>query len=487
MKRLSIRWRLTLWYGSVLAAILIGYSAVVYMLMQRDLLALTDAALVEELNDLAGDVMRCSGREDLAAEIGLRYASHDGYESQVSTAAGVPLFRSEGLGPRGLPISRPLPEAGAIVRKTLSIDGPGHARSAARLVDGPGGTLVVAVAVPLAPNDRAVGQLLMVLLVSGPLAIAGALGGGYLLARKALAPVDRMAATAQEITSQRLDRRLSAPNPGDELGRLAHTFNGMIERLQRSFEEVRRFTADAAHELRSPLASMRTEAEVALRAPRSPRRDRRVLEDLLEEIDRLTRLVAQLLFLCREDAGLPTGARETVRLDEVVRDAANHMQVMAAEKGLTLTIHAGSACPVHGEPDRLRQLAFNLIDNAIKYTPAGGAVAVRAGVDVGGRARLIVADSGPGIPAEHLPRVFDRFYRVDSSRSRDVDGTGLGLAICRSIAEAHGGLIRAASEPGAGCCFTVELPIAPTAASEAPDGPVPGDLAPGAAMVARSF
>ncbi len=221
MKRPSIRWRLTLWYGIVLSAILVGSGSVVYMLMHRELLALTDAALAEELDDLAGDVMRCAGPEDLAAEIGLRYASHDGYESQVSTEAGVTLFRSEGLGPRGLPVPSPLAPAGTVVRDARVSDGPGHARLAARLVPGRGGPFVVAVAVTLAPNDRALRQLLMVLLLTGPPAVATALGGGYLLARKAMAPVDRMAATAQEITSRRLDRRLSAPDPDDELGRLA--------------------------------------------------------------------------------------------------------------------------------------------------------------------------------------------------------------------------------------------------------------------------
>ena len=154
------------------------------------------------------------------------------------------------------------------------------------------------------------------------------------------------------------------------------------------------------------------------------------------------------------------------------------MQVMAAEKGLALTIHA-APCPVRGEPDRLRQLAFNLLDNAIKYTPPGGTVAVRAEPDPAdaGRARLVVSDTGIGIPAEHLPHVFERFYRVDPARSRDVEGTGLGLAICRSIAEAHGGLIRADSEPGGGCRFTVELPMTPQAESRVPDGPNPRDTA----------
>ena len=225
--------------------------------------------------------------------------------SQVSTRQGAILFRSDGLGPRGLPIPGREALAASPAYSSRMLDRLGHARLARRIVDGPGGPLIVEVAVSLTPNDQALRELLTALLLAGPLVVAGTLGGGYWLARKALAPVERMAAIAQEITSTRLDRRVTTPNPRDELGRLASTFNDMIARLQRSFEEVRRFTADAAHELRTPLASMRTEAEVALRGPRSPDGDQRVLEDLLEEIERLTRLVAQLLFLCREDARAP--------------------------------------------------------------------------------------------------------------------------------------------------------------------------------------
>ncbi len=297
------------------------------------------------------------------------------------------------------------------------------------------------------------------LLLTVPPVVAGALGGGYLLARKALAPVDRMVATAKEITLTRLDRRLTAPNSSDELGRLANTFNDMIARLQRSFDEIRRFTADAAHELRTPLASMRTDAEVALRAPRSPENDERVLESMLEEIERLTRLVTQLLFLCREDAGLPPGPRLLVRLDEIVLDATNHMHVVAKEKGLQLEAPNFRPCLVYGEADRLRQLFFNVIDNAIKFTPAGGLIKVSSDLS-NGSINVIVSDSGAGIPDADLPRVFDRFYRADPSRSQAVDGTGLGLAICRSITEAHGGHITVRNNAGNGCTVSVEFPIA---------------------------
>jgi heavy metal sensor kinase len=267
-----------------------------------------------------------------------------------------------------------------------------------------------------------------------------------------------MAATAAEITATQLDRRLAEPQTKDELGYLAQTFNAMIARLQRSFEEVRRFTADAAHELRTPLAAMRTEAEVALRSPRSPERDERVLENLLEEIERLTRLVSHLLFLCREETGVGIGDFCPARLDVVVSDVCEHMKVAAREKGLDLLVERADACEVNGEADRLRQLFFNLLDNAIKYTQTGGKVFVETQVS-SGQALVTVTDTGIGISAEHLPHVFDRFYRVDSSRSGDTAGTGLGLAICRSIAEAHTGRLEIASTPGIGTRVTLVIPL----------------------------
>jgi heavy metal sensor kinase len=463
MRPLSIRWRLTLWYGIVLSSILAGFSGAVYVLMRHHLLALTDAALAEELADFAGDLSRCQSLDTAPAELGLRYASHTGYEFQVTSPAGEIVFQSDGLGAGGLPIPR---EATATAmttapsaRASLDLDRLGHSRLAWKLVPGPGGPLVIEAAVPLSAVDSALEQLVLALLLAGPLVLAGALGGGYLLAQKALAPVDRLVAMAQEITSTRLDRRLEVANPGDELGRLASTLNDMIARLERSFDEVRRFTADAAHELRTPLASMRTEIEVALRSNRSPDRDEYVLESLLEEIDRLTRLVAQMLFLCREDAGLPTNQRLALRLDEIVHDVTNHLQVLAREKGLTLEVTTLPPFLVRGEAERLRQLFWNVLDNAVKYTPSGGVISVR-GDRAGDRAHIVVADSGIGIPRPHLSRVFDRFYRVNPARSGEIDGTGLGLAICRAIAEAHGGSIAIESEAGKGCALTVELPIA---------------------------
>jgi heavy metal sensor kinase len=328
--------------------------------------------------------------------------------------------------------------------------------------------VAVQVAATLASVDHELAELLAVLLLTGPLALAGALGGGYLLARTALAPVDRMAAAADQITATRLDRRLEVPNPDDELGRLARTLNGMIARLELSFGEIRRFTADAAHELRTPLAVMRNAAEVALRAPRDAAQYRRVLEEMLEEVGRMTRLAEQLLFLCRGDAGLGPTSWRSVRLDELVHEVADHMRVVATEKGQAITVEVQTPCPVAGDADQLRRLLFNLLDNAIKYTPTGGAITVSSECP-GEEVRVVVADNGNGIAAEHIPHIFDRFYRVDPARGQEAtDGIGLGLAICRSIVEAHGGRIDVESDFGRGTQVSFTLTAAQRGSGASP-------------------
>jgi heavy metal sensor kinase len=448
MRRLSIRWRLTLWYGAVLAAVLTAFGGAVYLMMRHGLLEQTDAELAGELQEMIDDVETTTDWPDLARRWSRRFARHGGYEFQASAVSGITLARSAHLASDPLPVPsvpRSLHrldfESVPLGARSIAMGPQGRWRVAAHLVPGPGGPVVVQVAAPLAPVDHELAELLTVLLLTGPLALAGALGGGYLMARAALAPVDRMAAAADQITATRLDQRLEAPNRDDELGRLARTLNGMIARLERSFGEIRRFTADAAHELRTPLAVMRNAAEVALRVPRDAEQYRRVLEELLEEIERLSRLAEQLLFLCRGDAGLVPRVCRAVPVDGLVREVAEHMRVVAGEKGQTITLDLAAPCPVAGDP------------------PAGGTISVKSQCR-GEQVQVVVADNGTGIDAEHIPHIFDRFYRVDPARGRETTGgIGLGLAICRSIVDAHGGTIDVASTVGRGTQVSFTLPV----------------------------
>jgi heavy metal sensor kinase len=457
MSRLSIRWRLTLWYGAVLATVLTIFGTSVYLMMRHVLLARTGTGMNMEATEVAEEVARAKDRSTLGTWLQRRFARHPGYDMQVSTPEGEAIFRSDRIRAVGLPRPSDPPAGGQPAFESFA-GRTGHDRLLSRVVPGPDGPLILQVAAPLAADDHELSELLTVMLLAGPLALASALGGGYLLAYRALAPVDRMAAAADQITATRLNRRLDIPNPNDELGRLGATLNGMIARLERSFEEIRRFTADAAHELRTPLTVMRNVAEVALRSPRPPEQYCRVLGDMLEEVERLTRLADQLLFLCREDAGLIPLSPTMMRLDDLVRDAVEHMGVVAEAKGLTLTCSHVAACPLRGDTDRLRRLLFNLLDNAIKFTPSGGTVSVMLERS-NSEARVIVEDAGIGIPPEHLPHVFERFYRVDPARDGEVEGTGLGLAIARSIAEAHAGSIGMESTVGVGTRAILTLPV----------------------------
>jgi heavy metal sensor kinase len=261
----------------------------------------------------------------------------------------------------------------------------------------------------------------------------------------------------EQITADRLDRRLPVGNAGDEFGHLAQTINAMIARLERSFAEIRRFTADASHELRTPLAAIRMEAELALGKALSPAEHQQLLGSILEECERLTRLTEQLLALCREDAGSGRPAHGPLDLGALVGHVVETMRPLAQAKDLGLHIECNGPIAVLGDEVRLRQVFYNVLDNAIKYTPAGGRIDVHLG-HRDGTPLVTLHDTGIGVSPEHLPRVFDRFYRVDKARSRAEGGTGLGLSIAQSIIAAHGGRIELDSQPGQGTTCTVTLP-----------------------------
>jgi heavy metal sensor kinase len=456
MGALSIRWRLTAWYGAVLALVLTVFGASVYLMMRHALLTRTGAGLLMESAEVEQEIGRATDGHLLQSWLERRFSHHPGFDIQVSTAQGEPIFRSERIRDSGLPVasSPPVPGQTLFLNRNLH---RGRFHISHRGVLGPSGPLVVQVAAPLQQNDHELSELLTVLLLAGPLALASALVGGYFLARRALAPVDRMTAEADTITATHLDRRLQVGTHGDELDRLALTLNGMIARLERSFEETRRFTADAAHELRTPLAVIHNAAEVALSSPHGAEENRRFFEDILEEEERLKRLTEQLLFLCREDAGLLPEVLEPVSLKTIVQQAVEPMGELASANGVTLTVGNLTPCRVTGDSDGLRRLLFNLLDNAIRYTPEGGRVVVMC-ESQNGWATLIVTDTGLGVSSEHIPHVFERFYRVDPARSREGGGTGLGLSICQAIAERHGGTIRLESNPDGGTRVVVTLP-----------------------------
>jgi heavy metal sensor kinase len=310
----------------------------------------------------------------------------------------------------------------------------------------------------------------IVLLVLTPSVIIIALVGGWLLVGRALKPVDEMTKAALSIESSRLDMRLTPAVTDNEIGRLAGALNEMIARLDRSFRQIERFSADASHELKTPLTTIRGEAEVALMADQTSEEHRKTLRSIIEETERLSSIVNNLLLLSRADADQVRLKQEPVLLHDVAMAAYERMASLAHRKHINLDIGAMEEVTISGDALWLQQLITNLLHNAINYTPSGGDVTLiltredAADYDLQAASCVCVSieDTGPGIAPEHLPHLFDRFYRVDSGRSRDQGGTGLGLNIAKWIAESHNGKILVRSTVGKGTTFKVALPVEST-------------------------
>jgi heavy metal sensor kinase len=299
-------------------------------------------------------------------------------------------------------------------------------------------------------------------LLALPIALVLAGFAGYIFTRGALAPLQDMAHRAGRITSERLHERLAVGDADDELDHLARAFNRLLGRLERSFEQLRRFTSDASHELRTPLASIRSVGEVALQKNGSREECRDAIGSMLEEVGRLTALVDSLLTISRADAGRIQLHRSVFAVIGLAREAAALVDVLVEEKGQRIAIEGDEGVRVTADRMFLRQALVNIIHNAVKYSPRGGSIWVRVHEDPAGSVQVEVADTGPGIAPEHFAKIFDRFYRVDESRSRDAGGAGLGLSIAQWAVRAHGGDIRLVPTPGAGCTFQIRLPSATT-------------------------
>ena len=308
-------------------------------------------------------------------------------------------------------------------------------------------------------DESDLGEIYRIIFWCGVPAILLALGGGWWMMRRALAPVAALTAAAERVNEHNLGNRLPRTGNGDELDRLTEVFNAMTERLNQSFARMREFTLHASHELKTPLTVMHGELETALQdqALSAPQKER--LESELDEVQRLAKIVDGLTLLTKADAGQVALAREPVRLDELVREACADAQSLARPREIKVSVAACEELTVTGDRHRLRQLLLNLTDNAVKYNVSKGTVSLSLRRS-GQTAELAIANTGAGIPAEILPRIFDPFFRGDSSHSQTVEGCGLGLSIARWIATAHGGTIQITSEPNRLTTATVSLPLA---------------------------
>jgi heavy metal sensor kinase len=484
MKRLSIRARLTLWFTGILAATLILLGGASYFLLMRGLWQDVDATL----EGVAKTVARAADqpRADLVPpdldEILRRFFGpsftdrfyqfldpHGRLDPRLPRFGGEPLH----ISPNALKNA----EDGYATFETV----PSNGRFPVRVITFPvaqHGQIVnvLQVGMSLEGLYMARQHFLWTLAALVPLALVLAGGGGWLLARRALRPVDQMTTTARRIEAEHLGKRIEGAEADDELGRLARTLNEMLARLESAFAQVRRFSADASHELKTPLTVLRGEIEVALRNPRDPAEYQRVLMSVLEEVESMARLVDDLLLLSRADAGALRWGAGPVEMDRLVEEVAKEGEILGRGKQVQVKIQELEPLVIQGDGQRLKQLLRNLVDNGVKYAPPGGQVSLTLRAVKGEApepnskfeipnskspdwAEIEVRDTGIGIPPEALPRIFERFYRVDPARSRETGGAGLGLCIAKTIAEAHGGSIGAESTPGSGSTFTVRLPL----------------------------
>ena len=456
----SVRTRLTIWYlvvfGAILTVYIAGTSTFLYF------------SHLEALDDNLGEAIEAiEPLIQFAPDGTLRFAANPEQDDpdrqqhqylEILAPDGRTLYRNPTL-PSSLS-GPPFPGEGVsgYSQRSLRLADGSRVRVGSRLHEVGERKVLIRLAVSEAPLWRELKEFLTVLWLGLPVVLAIAGFVGYALARRILKPLGEMARRAEQLTAENLHDRLPVGNPEDELGQLAQVFNHALERLERSFEQLRRFTADASHELRTPLTAIRSVGEVGMQNQGSASYYREVIGSMLEEANRLTRLVESLLTISRADAGHIQLHPTRLSLMDLANEAVGLLDMLAEEKGARVTVEGDRALEVSGDRLILRQAVLNLLDNAIKYSPPGGTVLVKVSRKQD-QAVVEVADSGPGIPKQDQERVFDRFYRVDEGRSREAGGTGLGLSITRWAVEAHGGKISLVSEEDHGSTFRISLPV----------------------------
>lgn len=462
----SIRFRLTAWYAGLLTVVIVALGALLFFHIKSYLegtLLETQARRARQISDTLVANAGKTGEAYVAREVAalydpeksdrfIRITSRDG---RLVYLSGVPF--SQAFDPAAVPAAPPSPLA-EFTRKQPIANGPALLIAAVR-AGASGSAYLVEVGTSAAPVESMFHHLLLLLGLGLPVVAILAASGGYILIRRTLRPVDEIAGKAEQITQHNLGERLPVLATGDELESLSIALNRMITRLDDAFLNSKRFVADASHELRTPLTILRGELESMVQEDGVPAQHRERIGGLLEEVERLSMIVERLFALSRLDAGEAQSEWVLFDLAELVSTTAGQMTLLAEDRRIAVTCDIGSPVMVRGDRSRLKQVVVNLLDNAIKYTPEGGAVNLRVFASQG-LAVLEVIDTGVGIPKEDLPRIFHRFFRVNQTRSQYPEGAGLGLAIVESICNANRGEVEVESAPGKGSCFRVKLPLA---------------------------
>jgi heavy metal sensor kinase len=455
-----------MWYAGLLTGAFLLFSVALYQVLRGYLERSLEQTLFRRSEQISVSLladMDKTGEHYVADQIATRYApeNYDRFirltrpDGSILYASG----RTASFDPTGLHPLAVNEVKGDFVQKALLGDGSHLLVTVKVFQSNDGHRFLIESGGPMAPIETILSRLLLSLLLGVPLLGLVAVGGGFILVGRALAPVVQIAKSAEQITLHNLNERLPSTKTGDELEHLSLALNRMIARLSDAFEQNRRFLADASHELRTPLAAWRGEMESVVEQTRGLPELRDRAGSALEEVDRLAKIVEALFAISRLDAG--EAQQEWARFDlaPLAASTTEQMSLLAEDKGVSVSCKVQGKVSVDGDRARIKQVVVNLLDNAIKYTQPGGSI----NLDVSARedkAVIEVADTGIGIPADALPHIFDRFFRVDKARSRDAGGAGLGLAIVKSICLAHGGQVSVESNEGHGSRFKVELPLA---------------------------
>ena len=464
----SLRFVLTLWYSIVLLAAFFLFGAAVYVYLKRVQEAALQSDLREEVDWISRlvDVDRKriaggDGLEALSEDVETRITEHflanpRNYIVILESSSGNMLYES-GKGVEPHPAAGRIP-AGGTAFLTLYDSHGNPVRAAARRDD----PFLIQVAYTQSPSEAVLRHLLSIFEVLTPVVLFLGVSGGWLMAGIVLRPIREVSERARSITASNLSGRIPPRAVRDELGELIATINDMIARLEESFRNIREFSLSIAHELKTPLTILRGESELALAHPLTASAAQELASTYLEETSRLSRIVDDLLTLARVESGQMSLNLEPVDLHRLLEDIHEDALILAAGKQMTVTMEQNDEARLNADPVRLRQLFRALVSNAVRYTDAGGAIRISSR-RLETEARVSIEDTGIGIPAGSLGKIFDRFYRVDEARTRAHGGSGLGLALARWIAEAHHGSIDVRSTPGKGSCFTVHIPLPPAA------------------------
>jgi len=461
MKKLSIGVRLALWYVAIFALGELIFGASMWVILRENLYDLVDDSLENQVEDLRNFLATQKPEMPLAKlqeEVKETYGiEHSGDFLALYNENGDLLYQSSFLQAHPAILVPPAETKDPVFRRWHVADK--HFRFVFQKLNVNGRNYTVEMGAPADDAVDTLREFRSYLLMFAPLLLLIAAGGGYWMSRRALAPVDALVRTARDISGTNLSSRLQKLETGDELQRLADTLNEMLDRIETAFMRVTQFTADASHELRTPVSLIRTEAELALRRSRGESEYKESLGQILFEAERTTNLIEQLLALARADSGREALQIQPVDLRSVMRSVVDGWQQVSTIRNLQFTASIGEQSAfVMGDGTLLRRLADILLDNAFKYTPPPGWV--RLWLEQHSETAVVtVQDSGLGIAQEDQSKIFERFYRVDKARSRDQGGTGLGLAIAQWIVTQHRGTITVESHPGEGATFRVELPM----------------------------